>query len=1046
MSSLAKPFGHTLSFFHSVILTLLSATGRGKASTIWLLLALCAFPTSPPLHASEEESVEVEEDDDEEKEDHKEEEVNYTHERPYLKSPNPKEPLPNAIAYARMIQRGLDIGDRYLVFKGLQLLAKVKSQEVSHPKRVMDLLLETLTSSAFHWEDYALQRAVAQALRPFLHQIYRFARLQNKVIHVKEKKALIEKIDQALDLIDEERSLGNGLRFELDLVKAMLQALPDTTNALKEWQDSLIQTLEAVKEQSLKELLPVLEKLYHTLKAKQAAHWYEVVLYIETLKKAATKEAKSLEQLQDLLYFYKQKRAQPSKKKQKESQKMFQDLQAKLDPTHPGGNWHVLYAGVEALAHVVTHAEGDDKEKRKKIKAALKNKKKEKPGLAYYFDFNKLKTLGVKSDNWRIREKAVEVALLLTDHPHKEVQKTLQAFLTNRKTQERDPRVQRLLLCPQAITTLHQALQKDWTAYPSAQQKAQEKPNPLLLKDYQALLQKESEKMQAFFQQAWQKQKGSYEVAFQKQNELLESLQEKLDEKHDLDDLADWICEEREEILATLQQESERLQALLIDLEKEKKPTQPIANQKKQIDHWYKGISQTEDGYLDYPYQEIQKLIRKLQSLNAKALQTELLEIKQMGKQFAIDLPQFVTTLQKHLEKQKLWDSQCALAFARRIDEMEKGFQKGYQNLKEGQADIRADLATLLAQFESLDDKLTAWQNHLLKDPKLTQELDVYVPAKAKYRDQDEKSFDLEKKVATFLSPEDPHCSLVIKGESGGGKSTFLRYLNRQLWQKRQQNPKAPIPLLLELSQFVTAIKNDELIEKGLKHYKILEKQAYQLQKEYKLILLLDGCDEARLKKGEDLYGPNKLGEWADKVIFTVRKAYPIEKGVFVPYNQKGFSEDHLCEEVVLQPFDASQIDAYLAKIVVQNGIKGWEDPKKYHTTIQQIPDLPQMIQNPFLLQMVSLVLPEIAEKHLGKKKSLGTIRLMRSTLYDRFTRKWFVRNDKRLRRRKIEPIGLAQYQEFAGKLAQEMVKQSCVVVTYRPPQENLFGELGGGW
>ncbi len=327
----------------------------------------------------------------------------------------------------------------------------------------------------------------------------------------------------------------------------------------------------------------------------------------------------------------------------------------------------------------------------------------------------------------------------------------------------------------------------------------------------------------------------------------------------------------------------------------------------------------------------------------------------------------------------------------------------------------------------NLTDKIKVWETEARNE----NSLHSYISPKAKWNEQDENSFDVDKAVHDFLKVESTKSSLVIKGNSGGGKTTYMRYLYHQLWKARK--PKDPIPLLLELGQFIPAINDNKLIEKGLNDlHGIWTKEAYELQKQYKCILLLDGYDETGLN--EALYTTQKLHQWADKVIFTVRKEYQVDPSYFVPY----MPQKKLYQEMVLQPFDQGQIDHYLQKIAQLPNVV-WKDWQKYRTTIDRIPDLTNMISNPFLLQMICDILPGIVANHTEKKQSIHTIKLLRANIYDQFTQQWFARNNGRLQQRKIEAINIKLYQQFAEKLASQMLQRGEVVIKYTPPVENLF-------
>ena len=102
------------------------------------------------------------------------------------------------------------------------------------------------------------------------------------------------------------------------------------------------------------------------------------------------------------------------------------------------------------------------------------------------------------------------------------------------------------------------------------------------------------------------------------------------------------------------------------------------------------------------------------------------------------------------------------------------------------------------------------------------------------------------------------------------------------------------------------------------------------------------------------------------------------------------------------------------------------------------------MISNPFLLQMVSRILPQVVNKHKNhQKEQLEQIQLMKTSIYDKFTDLWFARNNGRLITRNIAKIDLEVYKQFSTELANRMLSKGLMVVKYeRAKKKNRFSKI----
>ena len=151
----------------------------------------------------------------------------------------------------------------------------------------------------------------------------------------------------------------------------------------------------------------------------------------------------------------------------------------------------------------------------------------------------------------------------------------------------------------------------------------------------------------------------------------------------------------------------------------------------------------------------------------------------------------------------------------------------------------------------------------------MTEALALYVKPLGK-RTSDATTFDLETEVDKFLSSNKK--VLLLLGEAGSGKSTFVRHLTRNLWEAHSsQDPLAPIPLFISLPTLRDPYQN--LIQEYLKdECELSDAQIRELQKNREFIFILDGYDE--IPQRTRFYDDNKFTKWRAKVIVTCRPGY----------------------------------------------------------------------------------------------------------------------------------------------------------------------------
>ncbi|KAG0067078.1 hypothetical protein BGZ89_006518 [Linnemannia elongata] len=283
----------------------------------------------------------------------------------------------------------------------------------------------------------------------------------------------------------------------------------------------------------------------------------------------------------------------------------------------------------------------------------------------------------------------------------------------------------------------------------------------------------------------------------------------------------------------------------------------------------------------------------------------------------------------------------------------------------------------------------------LLKQSKDTC-LSNYIPptamAKANLQTRDNDLFLLMDKVQEFLKSK--RQVMLILGDSGAGKSTFNKYLELELLGSYKSGD--PFPLFINLP----TIRNpeDDLIGKQLKAYGFHKTQILELKEHCQFILICDGYDESQLTTNlhtSNLF--NRPGQWNVKMLISCRTQYLGHDylGRFVPQGGNHYNRrtPDLFYEATIAPFSKDQIERYVEQYVPLEP-RTWTT-HDYMDKLTTIPNLLDLVKNPFLLTLALEALPEVTEGH----KDLSAVFVTRVQLYDIFVVHWLDVNKRRLER-----------------------------------------------
>lgn len=270
----------------------------------------------------------------------------------------------------------------------------------------------------------------------------------------------------------------------------------------------------------------------------------------------------------------------------------------------------------------------------------------------------------------------------------------------------------------------------------------------------------------------------------------------------------------------------------------------------------------------------------------------------------------------------------------------------------------------------------------------------VYIPpmAKATLQAPDDNVFPLMNNVKEFIDGEKQ--VMLILGDSGSGKSVFNRQLEYELWQDYKYGD--PIPLLINLPAHKKPMNN--LVAEQLQVLNFSEAQIQQMKQHHQVILICDSYDESQLVS--NLHMTNRLNrseQWSAKLIITCRTQYlgPEYRGRFMPMveGQCNQPANHLFQEAVIAPWSMDQIGIYVEQYVPLEP-RTWTI-KDYMYILSRIPNLMDLVKNPFLLSLALEALPDVTEG----KQELSAITITRVQLYDTFVNHWLVANKRRLMR-----------------------------------------------
>ena len=248
---------------------------------------------------------------------------------------------------------------------------------------------------------------------------------------------------------------------------------------------------------------------------------------------------------------------------------------------------------------------------------------------------------------------------------------------------------------------------------------------------------------------------------------------------------------------------------------------------------------------------------------------------------------------------------------------------------------------------------------------------------------------------------------ILLKGDSGSGKSLSLRYLEQKLLNKRRNIKETPMPIYIDLKDY-----NKANVSKSFQNTLTAKYHDEYDPKNSCLVVLMDSYDEIAGGCQQNLYNIQQLRQYAQniRVIITCRTQY-----LTTGYQQWFKPAGGTLKEYEIQPFNSQQINQYLQRyseesIKVQKRSYTLEE---YQQKISTLPNLKELITNPFILRLVAESLPQLEdylksmsqnkkqdetmrEETTPREQQSETVVLNRYAIYKCFMDHWFAKQERK--------------------------------------------------
>ncbi|KAG0290642.1 hypothetical protein BGZ97_006130, partial [Linnemannia gamsii] len=302
-----------------------------------------------------------------------------------------------------------------------------------------------------------------------------------------------------------------------------------------------------------------------------------------------------------------------------------------------------------------------------------------------------------------------------------------------------------------------------------------------------------------------------------------------------------------------------------------------------------------------------------------------------------------------------------------------------------------------------------------------------------------------------FLSSESKYKVLLLMGDPGSGKTVFVRHLERELWSE-YTGSNAPIPILINLQEFSNS--GTDLLGQVLKSKCFHPEHIQHLRRSKRqFILICDGYDEAQVQG--NIYNQNRFnrdGQWMVKLIIACRsdKIGRDSDGRFQPEVDDRYSFKKLdqFQKAATASFTLRQIEDYVKEYVAKqlqvavrqssagtqeivqrhsskvlpstegNRHSVWSEAE-YMNTLREIPNLMELVKNPYILSFILDHLPTIA----GSTQDVARSRVSFDVLYKYIFDHWMGVGKQRLHGKTLS----SSEQQALGRLTEYGFRPTCM-------------------
>ncbi|MEM7403608.1 MAG: hypothetical protein AAF310_06385, partial [Myxococcota bacterium] len=497
-----------------------------------------------------------------------------------------------AIDYVKRIEGGVTDTNYTEILAGVNGLRLIDLMKIPQPDVVLRRLLKVYGQENMDTLHVGYKYQIARQAKRFTRAMFALNnRTDNPIVYDKElKETLLELMKPAISPVDEEARPSAGLRYELECARAGIGALSDGNSLWDDAKDEglevLVNVMKILAEGSVSVLMEdgrgvfdagkdlLNELIFERVKkactwatAKFRSNWYTQVLLVDYLgqcvlgdpEQALFCAAELKKTLEHHTPTANQQNSTAKSSKAANSKHRFKELrtktkqQAKQLKTSAKNStkkikqkvlksrykWQVLYAALEAYARVALMSSNE--EQQQKAFDILKQ----------YASFKKFKW----QNNWRVREKAAQGLILLTQHTDKDIATQASQVLAERRRKERNPRVLLLLMQPHYVTALEKAVAAAQTEQSSRYQEILQQHKDDMLQAIQQQLQN----MHVQDSKGYEQDLQTLQTGMQQQQMLLETVHLAL-QSQSKDTMAKMLQSHKDELLLNLVQRLDELQ------------------------------------------------------------------------------------------------------------------------------------------------------------------------------------------------------------------------------------------------------------------------------------------------------------------------------------------------------------------------------------------------------------------------------------------------------------------------------------------------------